>query len=185
VNTLTEAVAISLAAAFLTSGCATITRGTTEVLVIESTPAGADVDVSTGMKCKTPCSLEMKRKHNVTIDINKPGFDPVRVNVLSQIAAAGAAGMAGNVVLGGLIGAGVDAATGAMMQLTPNPVSVVLVPTPTAEPSRQVGDSREAQTDQALEQARKRCVAIGFEENTEGFRSCVLDQLRNLSASRS
>jgi hypothetical protein len=94
--------------------------------------------------------------------------------------------MAGNVILGGLIGAGVDAATGATMQLKPNPVTVALVPSQPAVASRQ-GDeaSREAKPDQALDQARQRCLAIGFEKDTDGFRSCVLDQLRNLSASRS
>lgn len=34
--------------------------------------------------------------------------------------------MAGNVVFGGLIGAGVDAGTGAMLELVPNPVKVTL-----------------------------------------------------------
>lgn len=175
----------ALSCLFLVTGCATITRGTTEALVIESTPAGADVEVSTGVKCKTPCSLEMKRKSNVTLDISKSGFDPVRVNVLSQIAAAGAAGMAGNVILGGLIGAGVDAASGATRQLTPNPVTVVLVPSQPAAVSRENGSPQDGKSDAPLEKARERCVAIGFEEKTEGFRSCVLDQLRNLSASRS
>jgi hypothetical protein len=37
------------AVAFLSTGCATITRGTTEVLIIETTPAGADVELSTGV----------------------------------------------------------------------------------------------------------------------------------------
>lgn len=36
--------------------------------------------------------------------------------------------MAGNVILGGLIGAGVDAATGATKDLKPNPIEVKLVP---------------------------------------------------------
>jgi hypothetical protein len=44
--------------------------------------------------------------------------------------------MAGNVILGGLIGAGIDAGTGAMDRLTPNPLTVKLVPlaTPPAAP---------------------------------------------------
>ncbi|MFK7731666.1 MAG: hypothetical protein AB8B48_08615 [Pseudomonadales bacterium] len=36
--------------------------------------------------------------------------------------------MAGNVILGGLIGAGIDAGTGAMKDLTPNPVQISLTP---------------------------------------------------------
>jgi hypothetical protein len=114
----------------LLSGCATITRGTTEVLVVETTPSGADVDISNGLRCRTPCALEVKRKSNLVLDITKDGYESMRVNVLSEVAGAGAAGMAGNVVLGGLIGAGVDAATGATKRLTPNPVRITLNPKP-------------------------------------------------------
>ena len=64
----------------------------TEVLVIETTPAGADVELSTGARCKSPCSMEMKRKNAVVVDITKDGYEPVRVNVLSQVAGAGAGG---------------------------------------------------------------------------------------------
>jgi hypothetical protein len=114
----------------LLSGCATITRGTTEVLVVETTPSGADVDISNGLRCRTPCALEVKRKSNLVLDITKDGYESMRVNVLSEVAGAGAAGMAGNVVLGGLIGAEVDAATGATKRLTPNPVRITLNPKP-------------------------------------------------------
>lgn len=110
------------------TGCATITRGTSEVLIIESEPPGAEVDVSpAGLKCVTPCSLELKRKGNYMLEIRKDGFETTKVNVLSQIAGAGAAGMAGNVILGGLIGAAVDAGSGATKELKPNPVKVNLV----------------------------------------------------------
>ncbi|HET9217134.1 MAG TPA: PEGA domain-containing protein [Terriglobia bacterium] len=127
-------------------GCATITRGTTEVLVVETQPPGADVRINpTGTNCKTPCSIELKRKRNYTLQIDRAGFEPATVNVLSEIAGAGAAGMAGNVILGGLIGVAVDAASGATKKLTPNPVKLNLVPltvpvvestpTPTAQPT--------------------------------------------------
>ena len=123
--------AIVLTIAALMPACATITRGTTEVLVVETQPPGADVRLDPiGMTCKTPCSVELKRKKDVTLTIEKAGYEPVKVNVLSEIAGAGAAGMAGNVVLGGLIGVAVDAASGATKKLTPNPVKITLVPLP-------------------------------------------------------
>lgn len=40
--------------------------------------------------------------------------------------------MAGNVLIGGIIGAGVDLASGAMNDLTPNPLVVRLEPEPAA-----------------------------------------------------
>ena len=160
----------------LTSGCATITRGTTEVLVVETTPAGADVELSNGMRCKTPCSLEMKRKSNVVVDISKEGYESVRVNVLSQISGAGAAGMAGNVILGGVIGAGVDAATGATKQLKPNPVQVTLVAKGATLPA-----DAQSGVDATLEMAKQRCAALGHQTDTDNYRSCLSEQLKNLS----
>ena len=71
--------------AAMLSGCATITRGTTEILVIETTPPGADVDLSSGLRCKTPCSLEVKHKNAVVLDISKLGFEPQRVNVTCRL----------------------------------------------------------------------------------------------------
>ncbi|WP_246251740.1 hypothetical protein [Parasulfitobacter algicola] len=44
----------------------------------------------------------------------------------NELAEGGAAGMAGNVLIGGVIGIGVDAATGATQNLEPNPVMVNL-----------------------------------------------------------
>ncbi len=164
--------------ALLNTGCATITRGTTEVLVIETTPAGADVELSTGARCKSPCSMEMKRKNAVVVDITKDGYEPVRMNVLSQVAGAGAAGMAGNLVFGGIIGAGVDAATGATKQLKPNPVVVTLVPT-AAEAQAPAASGN----DGVLEMARARCEGIGYKSGTDEFRGCLTEQIRNISGS--
>lgn len=120
--------ALLLLAGATLPGCATITRGSSEALVIETTPIGAEVRLSSGEVCKTPCTLKKKRKENFVVFINRDGFEPVEVNVISETAGAGAAGMAGNVLVGGIIGLGVDAATGATKKLTPNPIRVTLNP---------------------------------------------------------
>ena len=109
------------------SGCATITRGTTDVLVIESEPSGATVTTSTGLSGKTPTSFKVSRKGGFVVKIEKEGYEPVEVQVNSKVAGSGAAGMAGNIILGGLIGAAVDAGTGATLDLMPNPIKVKLV----------------------------------------------------------
>lgn len=108
------------------SGCATVTRGTEEALVIESDPSGADVKLSNGMTGTTPTSFKVKRKDNLVATISKNGYQPVTVNITSQVAGSGGAAMAGNVLVGGIIGAAVDASTGAMNELKPNPVKVTL-----------------------------------------------------------
>lgn len=156
-------------AAMLLSGCATITRGTTEALVIESTPSGADVDLSNGMRCKTPCTLEMKRKTSVVLDIRKAGYEDVRVNVLSEISGSGAAGMAGNVLVGGIIGAGVDAATGATKTLRPNPVRVTLNPKNATDAVVPSSKAPERNNNEAV----RSCIARGKTPGTTEFTACL------------
>jgi hypothetical protein len=119
-----SAVAMSM---LLGSGCATITRGTTEAWTVESDPAGANVTLSSGETCKTPCTLTKKRKDPFMVTVEKEGHETVQTQILSQVAGAGAAGMAGNVLIGGLIGIGVDAASGATKELKPNPLVLKLV----------------------------------------------------------
>jgi len=117
----------ALAAGALLSGCATVTRGTTDTLQIQSEPSAAEVELSTGQTCRTPCSFELKRKRDLRVVMRKEGFHDADIAVESKVAGAGAAGMAGNVLIGGIIGVGVDAATGATKSLKPNPVHVHLV----------------------------------------------------------
>ena len=58
--------------------------------------------------------------------ISKPGYTSRTVVLQSEVGGGGAAGMAGNVFFGGIIGAGVDAGTGAMYEHKPNPLMVIL-----------------------------------------------------------
>jgi hypothetical protein len=112
----------------LLPACATITRGTSQKYVIESTPAQAEVALSTGQKCVTPCKLKLKRKHGFTATFNKPGYETLQAQVKSKFSGGGAAAGAGNVLMGGVIGAVVDGTNGSMNNLTPNPLQVTLVP---------------------------------------------------------
>lgn len=111
----------------ISAGCATVTRGTSQALVIESEPPGADVELSNGLRGKTPTSFLVKRKQSVVVTISKQGYESVTVDVTSAVSGGGAAGMAGNVIVGGLIGAVVDSSSGATKELKPNPVRVNLV----------------------------------------------------------
>jgi len=112
-----------------TAACATITRGTTQPFTVESTPPEAEVSTSSGFNCRaTPCTFRMPRKDAFTITVSKPGYKPVTTQIESKVAGAGAAGMAGNVLVGGLIGITVDATSGATKDLLPNPLRVTLEP---------------------------------------------------------
>ena len=118
--------AIAIAAASL-GACATVTRGTNTAWEVQTTPDGARVETSHGMMCEsTPCAIKMPRKSNFTAKISKEGYKTATVVVTNKVAGGGGAAMAGNVLVGGIIGAGVDVSTGAMLDLTPNPAVVTL-----------------------------------------------------------
>ncbi|MFL6515836.1 MAG: PEGA domain-containing protein [Chthoniobacterales bacterium] len=119
---------------FVLSSCATITRGVHEKLRVESDPAGADVVLSTGEKGVTPAVfVEKRRRDNFTVTVSKPGYVSQTIIVQSKAGGTGATAMAGNMVLGGVIGMGVDAGTGAYNSLYPNPVRMTLKKTGSAK----------------------------------------------------
>lgn len=113
-------------ASILVSGCASITRGTKEVFVVDSMPQDAEVRLSSGQVGRTPASFEVGRRDTLTVFVSKPGFKSRTVIVQSEVGGGGGAAMAGNVIFGGIIGAGVDAGTGAMYEHKPNPLIVQL-----------------------------------------------------------
>ena len=109
------------------AACATVTRGSEDAWVINSEPSGAKVETTNGHQCPaTPCAIKMKRKSEFTATITKAGYKPATVQVSHKTAGAGAAGVAGNVLVGGVIGLGVDLYSGASQDLVPNPVTVTL-----------------------------------------------------------
>jgi len=126
-----------LAACAMLGGCASVARGTTETISVESTPPGAEAIISgldNPMTCVTPCAVVAKRNADISVTVQKTGYEPQVVQLIKEIPPAGAAGFAGNVLLGGLVGMGVDAVTGAATDHKPNPVIVTLQPRALASP---------------------------------------------------
>lgn len=120
-----------VALSVMLGGCASVTRGTTENISIASTPSGVEAVVS-GLEvpttCTTPCAVVVKRNADISITFQKEGYEPQIVPLSRDIPGSGAAGFAGNLLLGGVIGMGVDAATGAATDHKPNPVIVTMQP---------------------------------------------------------
>jgi hypothetical protein len=119
--------AVCLAALSSLGACATVTRGSSDTWTVNTTPSGAAVKTSNQFACdSTPCTFKMSRKAEFDVTINKAGYKTWTGHVTHHVSGAGGAGMAGNVILGGVIGAVVDASTGAMNDLVPNPLNVTL-----------------------------------------------------------
>ena len=83
--------------------------------------------------------------------IERNGYETIRSTVVSGVDGEGAAGMAGNVIFGGIIGAGIDAGTGAMHSHKPNPLQVTLVPVGTTPADTETMESVEASDEGAAE----------------------------------
>jgi hypothetical protein len=98
------------------SGCATIVKGTTQVVSIETPGVQAAscelVSPAIGSRVvTTPATIELeKSQHNVSVTCHKSCYQD-GVGIIPSYTEAMAAG---NVLVGGVIGLGVDAATGAM-----------------------------------------------------------------------
>lgn len=105
-----------------------MTRGTQNQVHFTSEPPGAEVRTSMGHQCLTPCTLQFHRKDEFVASFSKPGYQPTAIMVTTRTAGEGVAGFAGNVIIGGVGGMVVDAASGATLEHCPNPVSVTLRP---------------------------------------------------------
>ena len=129
------------------SGCATITQGTSDPFALTTTPvSGAKCELKNGVGTwyiTTPGTVEVhKSKTDLVIDCSHDGFKPAHEVVASKFE-----GMtAGNLILGGAIGIGVDAASGAMnhypksvdIEMEPLEAAAATTPAPTppAEPQK-------------------------------------------------
>lgn len=122
------------------SGCGSMVNGTTQKIAATSTPPGAKAVAMGGDKsveCVTPCTLVLKRKYSHTVTISKEGYKPQTASLTSTLSGA----VGGNILAGGLIGWGVDAASGGDSKLVPEAINVTLEqdkpvdPLATKEPS--------------------------------------------------
>lgn len=99
---------------------------------MSSSPDGAearfDIVGEAPKTCVTPCVMEVKRQDEVTVTVSKPGFETEIIPLQKEIATGGAAGFAGNILLGGVVGMAVDGASGAALDHKPNPVITTLRP---------------------------------------------------------
>lgn len=127
--------------------CGSITRGTTEQITFVSEPGGAAMTTNKGYACPTtPCSLEIARSDEFVATFSKPGYRQATVNVQTKLVTTGAAGFAGNLLAGGVVGMGVDAYNGAAYDHYPNPVIAKMTPMSRPRPPMTPRRSTEPET---------------------------------------
>jgi hypothetical protein len=120
-----------VAIAFAVSGCATITRGTTQIVAVNTlgvsgatcTLSSASIGAQTAV---TPATITLQKgRDNVAVHCTKECYQDG-----AGVIASNMEGMsAGNILLGGVVGLGVDAASGAMNSYVPE-IQIVMTPIP-------------------------------------------------------
>ncbi len=124
----TTALAALALCALLSTGCATVVRGGSEPITIQTNPSGAEVTLSNGQSCVTPCELEVKRKGDILATIKKPGYKDLNTALVSSIDGASVGiGTAANFLFFPIINDVVDYNTGANYSHKPNPLIVTLI----------------------------------------------------------
>lgn len=121
--------ALVAAAALLASGCATITKGTTQTVTVATDPAGAACSLTRDSKPlavinPTPGSIPIERgRGTIAIACKRDGYLESAGAMSSEFQTM----TFGNILFGGLIGVAVDAASGAMHEY-PAQVTITLIP---------------------------------------------------------
>jgi hypothetical protein len=67
-------IAVVASASLSLSGCATLVRGTKTTYEITSIPPAANVTLSSGERCVTPCKIKLRRSVPFTATFEKAGF---------------------------------------------------------------------------------------------------------------
>lgn len=106
-----------------TTSCASIFTGTKDKISFTSTPEGAKVFHKGTEKCTTPCTVEIPRSlSKQVVTFEKEGFASKEVKLTKTFNPVTLL----NILLGGAIGVGIDAATGSLTKYSPKAYTVEL-----------------------------------------------------------
>lgn len=123
------ALALLVLCCFTITGCATIVKGSTQTLTVQTEPDGANCELTRegqtiGAINPTPGTVQIdKNKNDIEITCKKKGYSNAVVTVSSTFQSW----TVGNILLGGLIGIAVDASSGAINEY-PSSVELKLMP---------------------------------------------------------
>ncbi|WPO81425.1 PEGA domain-containing protein [Chryseobacterium sp. JJR-5R] len=115
--------ALFLGISLSATSCATILTGTKDSITFNSTPEGAKVIHKGIEKCTTPCTAEIPRSlSRQMVTLQREGFNNKEVKLTKTFNAVSLV----NILLGGVIGVGIDAATGSLTKYSPNAYKIEL-----------------------------------------------------------
>lgn len=118
-----------LLSSLVVGACATIIEGDDQTVTVITNPPGAVCTLTregtvVGVANPTPATVSLeKSKDNISMLCRKDGYFDNVAPISSEFAAI----TLGNIILGGIVGAGIDAVSGAMHQY-PGSVTIILAP---------------------------------------------------------
>jgi len=116
--------AVLLSLVVSVSGCGLVMGGSRQVVRATSSPDGAMVKTSPETaETRTPAALNLERKNSYVLTFTKEGYAPAKAE-LQRGTRVGI--IIADVLLTGLIGVIIDAATGAWYKLSPEVVTVAM-----------------------------------------------------------
>ena len=104
------------------TGCATIMDGSKQKISFSSNPSNAAVAIDGKNVGLTPLTEDLSTKDIHTVKMVLAGYHPYEMTLTKKTNSW----IWGNIILGGFIGLGVDAITGALYKLTPEQVNADL-----------------------------------------------------------
>jgi len=142
------------------TGCAVMSKGTTQMVVVRSIPEGATGLVNGIEVGKTPFKIKLKRTNAATIELRKEGFENAAIVVMPV----------GNEFEKRYLRWGLDYELGAMTDLTPSDIKIGLHPALSAEDR---GDSYQEMSLQVL----KADAMLAAKEITPEEHKYIVDQI--------
>jgi len=103
--------------------CATIFNGTYQTVGVSSSPTGATVYLDGVIKGQTPLMLDLSRRREAIIRVEKEGYEPAELAVTRGVSGW----IWGNLVIGGLIGLVIDFVSGGAYKIKPEALNATLM----------------------------------------------------------
>lgn len=106
----------------LLCGCATIIHGSKQKIGISSSPTGAKVSIDSTDFGVTPMFAKLSRRKEHIVRIEMKGYQIAEFTITKSTSPW----ILGNILIGGLIGLAVDAASGGIYELSPDQLNAEL-----------------------------------------------------------
>ena len=175
----------------LSSGCATIVKGSSQTLTVDTKPPGATCVLDRkgekiGAVNPTPGSLSVEKSSEaIAVSCNKDGFQESGATLTANFQPM----TLGNILIGGVIGIIVDAASGAVAEYPPT-VTLILVPSEFADAAARdeyfakLREALHAETELAKKKIAEQCPRGNCESEVDAADAAEKAQLADLEKKR-